>query len=119
MDSTQQQKSAKTRNGKNHPKQQATKISHKTKQKNMQVSIPDIKIQGVTKHTMIDVQILFCTVASLSGKLLIIPSTLENIAGHGHKHLIMSKDNYKKLNNVNTAVKIPAHPGAFTAIYAA
>ena len=85
----------------------------------MQVSIPDVVIDGVTEYTTVDVPILFNAITTLSGKLSNIPSTLENIAGHGHKYLIMSDDEYKKLDGVNAAIKIPTHPGPFTATNAA
>ena len=81
----------------------------------MQVNIPDIKIDGVTKHKTVDVTILFCTTVFLSAESAKIPSDLKNIEGHGHKYLILSDDDYLKLDKVNAAVTKPKHPGAFTA----
>ena len=58
--------------------------------------------------------ILFCTTAFLSSELAKIPSNLENIEGHGHKYLVLSDDDFKKLDKVNTTVTKPRYPGAFT-----
>ena len=85
----------------------------------MQTSIPNVKIDGVTEYTTLDVPNLFQAITTISGKLSNIPSTLENIKGHGHKYLIMSDDEYKKLDGVNVAISIPTHPGSFTATNAA
>ena len=81
----------------------------------MQASIPNVVIDGVTEYTTLDVPNLFQAITTISGKLSNIPSTLENIKGHGHKYLIMSDDEYKKLDGVNAAISIPTHPGPFTA----
>jgi len=82
-------------------------------------SIPKIKLDGVIEHTTLNVPNLFQTITSISGKLSTIPSTLENIKGHGHKYMIMSDDDYKKLGGVLAAIVIPKHPGPFLATTAA
>ena len=85
----------------------------------MQFNQPEIKIDGVIEYETVDVLILFTAITTLSGKLAAIPSTLENIKGHGHKYLIMNDTDYQKLDGVAAAIKTPKHPGAFTATNAA
>ena len=80
----------------------------------MQLSVPDIKIEVPTKHNAVSVPIIFQATAFLSSELAKIPSDLPNVEGHGHKYLIMTDTEYKKLDKVNAAVKRPKHPGAYT-----
>ena len=82
-------------------------------------SIPEVKIDGAIEYTTLDVPNLFQMITTISGKLSNIPSTLENIKGHGHKYMIMSDDDYKKLDGVNAAIIIPKHPDPFLATNAA
>ena len=82
-------------------------------------SIPEIKLDGVIEHTTLSVPNLFQTITSISGKLTVIPSTLENCKGHGHKYMVMSDAEYVKLDGVLAPVDIPDHPGEFLATTAA
>ena len=82
-------------------------------------SIPEINLDGVIEYTTLNVPNLFCAITTISGKLSTVPSTLENIKGHGHKYMIMSDDDYKKLDGVNAAIVIQKHPGQFLATNAA
>ena len=81
----------------------------------MQLTVPNIKIEVPTRHNAVSVPIIFRTTAFLSTELAKIPSNLPNVEGHGHKYLIMTDTEYKKLDKVNTVVKRPKHPGAYTA----
>ena len=85
----------------------------------MQLNLPEIKLDGVIEYETVDVLILFTAITTLSGKLAAIPSTLENIKGHGHKYLIMNDTEYQKLDGVAAAINTPTHPGPFTATNAA
>ena len=81
----------------------------------MQLSVPDIKIEVPTRHNAVTVPIIFRTTAFLSAELAKIPSNLPNVEGHGHKYLIMTDTEYKKLDKANAAVKRSKYPGAYTA----
>ena len=79
----------------------------------MQVNIPGVKIDRVTKNSDVDVPTLFSTTAHLSGELAKIHSDLPNVERNEHKYIILSGTEYKKLKRVKIVVKEPVHPGKF------